>query len=152
VIGLLFLNARNYDPSIGRYTQPDPLGFVDGPSVYEYARGNPQSLVDRSGRVVPIVLRYVGGIFVGPGGNIGYQLTQNGGHWECLNLADTFWRGVGGAGIIGPHWWFSWNVRWGGVRLYKTGPGLDWHRLKQKHTSKWMNRPHVERGGKYWRH
>ena len=25
---------RHYDPSLGRYTQPDPLGFVDGPSVY----------------------------------------------------------------------------------------------------------------------
>ncbi|MEZ5924807.1 MAG: RHS repeat-associated core domain-containing protein [Hyphomicrobiaceae bacterium] len=28
---------RHYDPTTGRYTQPDPLGFVDGPGVFAYA-------------------------------------------------------------------------------------------------------------------
>ncbi len=37
---------RHYDPTIGRYTQPDPLGFVDGPSVYAYARNAPGEVVD----------------------------------------------------------------------------------------------------------
>ncbi|MCC0010934.1 MAG: RHS repeat-associated core domain-containing protein [Hyphomicrobiaceae bacterium] len=41
---------RHYDPSLGRYTQADPLGFVDGPSVYGYARNNPYRYVDRDGR------------------------------------------------------------------------------------------------------
>ncbi len=45
--GLHYNWHRHYDPSVGRYTQPDPLGFVDGPSVYAYARGNPQGLVDQ---------------------------------------------------------------------------------------------------------
>ena len=40
---------RHYDPSLGRYTQPDPLGFVDGPSVYGYVRAQPQSLTDFEG-------------------------------------------------------------------------------------------------------
>ncbi|MCC0010930.1 MAG: RHS repeat-associated core domain-containing protein [Hyphomicrobiaceae bacterium] len=40
---------RHYDPSLGRYTQTDPLGFVDGPSVYGYARGNPYGYVDPRG-------------------------------------------------------------------------------------------------------
>ncbi len=35
--GLHYNWHRHYDPSLGRYTQPDPLGFVDGPSVYAYA-------------------------------------------------------------------------------------------------------------------
>ena len=34
---------RHYDPTLGRYTQPDPLGFVDGPSRYAYAGSNPVS-------------------------------------------------------------------------------------------------------------
>jgi RHS repeat-associated protein len=34
--GLHYNWHRHYDPSLGRYTQPDPLGFVDGPSVYAY--------------------------------------------------------------------------------------------------------------------
>ncbi|NOT71742.1 MAG: RHS repeat-associated core domain-containing protein [Hyphomicrobium sp.] len=41
---------RHYDPSLGRYTQPDPLGFVDGPSVYAYARSGPLKYADKDGR------------------------------------------------------------------------------------------------------
>ncbi len=32
--GLHYNWHRHYDPTIGRYTQADPLGFVDGPSVW----------------------------------------------------------------------------------------------------------------------
>jgi RHS repeat-associated protein len=48
--GLAYNWHRSYDPSLGRYTQPDPLGFVDGPSVYGYARSAPVLLVDKDGR------------------------------------------------------------------------------------------------------
>ena len=41
---------RHYDPSLGCYTQPNPLGFVDGPSVYGYAGGSPYGYVDPDGR------------------------------------------------------------------------------------------------------
>jgi RHS repeat-associated protein len=53
--GLHYNWHRSYDPTIGRYTQPDPLGFVDGPSVYGYEGGMPQSAVDYDGllRVTP---------------------------------------------------------------------------------------------------
>ncbi|MGQ0673370.1 MAG: RHS repeat-associated core domain-containing protein [Hyphomicrobium sp.] len=51
--GLHYNWHRHYDPSLGRYTQPDPLGFVDGPGVYGYVRGSPQRWVDRDGRQVP---------------------------------------------------------------------------------------------------
>ncbi|MEQ1712333.1 MAG: RHS repeat-associated core domain-containing protein, partial [Hyphomicrobium sp.] len=44
--GLHYNWHRHYDPTIGRYTQPDPLGFVDGPSVYAYARNAPGEVVD----------------------------------------------------------------------------------------------------------
>jgi RHS repeat-associated protein len=50
--GLHYNWHRQYDPTEGRYTQPDPLGFVDGPSVFAYARGAPQGLVDPDGRAV----------------------------------------------------------------------------------------------------
>ncbi len=48
--GLHYNWHRSYDPSLGRYTQPDPLGFVDGPSVFSYARGAPQRFIDKDGR------------------------------------------------------------------------------------------------------
>ena len=41
---------RHYDPTTGRYTQPDPLRFVDGPSVYAYAGNSPLMRTDRDGR------------------------------------------------------------------------------------------------------
>jgi RHS repeat-associated protein len=40
---------RHYDPITGRYTQPDPLRFVDGPSMYAYAGNSPAMKVDRLG-------------------------------------------------------------------------------------------------------
>ncbi|MGE0056286.1 MAG: RHS repeat-associated core domain-containing protein [Hyphomicrobium sp.] len=43
---------RHYDPTLGRYTQPAPLGFVDGPSVYAYARSAPLRCVDKDRRDV----------------------------------------------------------------------------------------------------
>jgi uncharacterized protein RhaS with RHS repeats len=42
---------RDYDPTTGRYLQADPLGLVDGASVYGYARQNPGRWVDVDGRV-----------------------------------------------------------------------------------------------------
>ncbi len=39
--GLHYNWHRHYDATLGRYTQPDPLGFVDGPSVYGYAQSAP---------------------------------------------------------------------------------------------------------------
>ena len=43
---------RTYDATLGRYTQPDPLGFVDGPSVYGYAGQSPLMKVDPKGLAV----------------------------------------------------------------------------------------------------
>jgi RHS repeat-associated protein len=47
--GLAYNWHRNYDPTLGRYSQADPLGFVDGPSVYAYAGSSPVMGVDPSG-------------------------------------------------------------------------------------------------------
>ncbi|MEQ1715458.1 MAG: RHS repeat-associated core domain-containing protein [Hyphomicrobium sp.] len=60
--GLHYNWHRHYDPTIGRYTQPDPLGFVDGPSVYAYARNAPHEYVDPTGEFVPLILPITGGI------------------------------------------------------------------------------------------
>ena len=51
--GLHYNWHRHYDPTLGRYTQPDPLGFVDGPSVYAYAGGSLFRWVDPDGRRLP---------------------------------------------------------------------------------------------------
>lgn len=48
--GLHYNWNRQYDPSIARYTQPDPLGLVDGPSRYAYVRNDPLQKVDPDGQ------------------------------------------------------------------------------------------------------
>jgi RHS repeat-associated protein len=47
--GLAYNWHRHYDATTGRYTQPDPLRFVDGPSIYAYAGNSPYMYVDRRG-------------------------------------------------------------------------------------------------------
>jgi RHS repeat-associated protein len=47
--GLHYNHHRMYDPVTGRYTQPDPLRFVDGPSIYAYAKNSPYMYTDREG-------------------------------------------------------------------------------------------------------
>jgi RHS repeat-associated protein len=48
--GLHYNWHRQYDPTTGRYTQPDPLGFVDGPGVFAYAKSASLSYIDKDGR------------------------------------------------------------------------------------------------------
>jgi RHS repeat-associated protein len=48
--GALYQNwNRNYDPSIGRYVQADPLGIEAGQNVYTYADGHPLGIIDPNG-------------------------------------------------------------------------------------------------------
>ena len=47
---------RDYDPTLGRYIQADPLGLVDGASVYGYALQSPNRYVDPRGEDVFVSL------------------------------------------------------------------------------------------------
>ncbi|WP_195155566.1 RHS repeat-associated core domain-containing protein, partial [Candidatus Protochlamydia phocaeensis] len=47
--GWIYFGRRYYDPEIGRWTTPDPLGFADGPNRYAYLHHNPLSAFDAYG-------------------------------------------------------------------------------------------------------
>jgi RHS repeat-associated protein len=65
--GLHQNGMRDYDPTTGRYLQADPLGLVDGPSVYGYARQSPVRFIDPTGEFIPLIIggALAGGLLVG---------------------------------------------------------------------------------------
>ena len=51
-LGLLYYKARFYSPSLGRFLQPDPIGYADDLNLYAYVANNPVNFTDPSGLVV----------------------------------------------------------------------------------------------------
>ncbi|WP_319002075.1 RHS repeat-associated core domain-containing protein [Burkholderia cepacia] len=47
--GLHYNLFRYYDPDVGRYISPDPIGLAGGVNLYQYANGNPISWIDPLG-------------------------------------------------------------------------------------------------------
>ena len=83
---------RHYDMLTGRYTQPDPLGFVDGPSVYAYVGNSPFMYVDRTGRGA---IAYGGGIVGGIIGGIVGSAEPGGGTAAGALVGARYGYGVG---------------------------------------------------------
>jgi RHS repeat-associated protein len=77
---------RDYDPTTGRYLQADPLGLVDGASVYGYVGGNPIKFFDPRGEFG------LAGAALGGLSNFGFQLAKNyllyGDAWTALICVD----------------------------------------------------------------
>jgi RHS repeat-associated protein len=69
--GLHQNGMRDYDPTTGRYLQADPLGLVDGASVYGYARQSPVRWTDPRGENTILIGAGAGGAVLGPPGAVG---------------------------------------------------------------------------------
>ena len=91
-VGLHYNYFRDYDPSTGRYIQPDPIGLRGGINLFAYANGNPVRFTDPNGKVAvnPVTGAIAGTI----GGGLGAFVGTLGGGGD---LRDAFSNSIEGA-------------------------------------------------------
>ncbi len=60
--GLYYYRARHYSPTLGRFLQPDPIGYAGGNNLYAYVGNDPLNGIDPSGLLSFWgVARFIGG-------------------------------------------------------------------------------------------
>lgn len=80
-LGLIYLRARYYDPSMGRFMSKDPKAghehVTQSLNLYPYSQNNPVTLTDPSGELVPLL---IGAALVGIGLYKGLEAVAT--NWE----------------------------------------------------------------------
>jgi RHS repeat-associated protein len=98
--GLVYFGKRCYDPSLGKWLTPDPLGAVDHSNLYQYVLNNPFRYMDKDGRFV-ITIPLV---------------------WGAITLAE-FAFAVGAPIAVAA-------VTWAGYELVNQLNNVDWQNIK----------------------
>jgi RHS repeat-associated protein len=127
--GLYYNWHRYYDPELGRYVTADPIGLVGGINLYAYVNGDPVNLADPEGEWIWFVVRGVVGLcerypakcaavasaIVGAIMDVSFQLYENDGNWECVDLVEAGGAGVAnavGGAVIGKALKYGSKLKW----------------------------------------
>ncbi len=70
--GLYYYKARMYSPGLGRFMQPDPIGFAAGMNWYAYVGNDPVNAVDPTGLMCMADQTYIYKGWVDENGNVIY--------------------------------------------------------------------------------
>lgn len=90
--GLHQNHHRTYDPTTGRYIEPDPIGLAGGWNRYAYVNGDPVGLIDPTGEYAGAVgVGFVAGVV----GDVALQLALKG----CIDPPEVLI--AGGLGAVG---------------------------------------------------
>lgn len=143
-LGLAYMHARHYAPTLGRFLQPDPTGGWE--HRFAYARSNPSTRIDPTG------LRSV----TGPHGSSGIEVWDNGvgragiSAWVYVSWPGPMvllhwlirWRNqmTGRTGLI-DGWSYPFSRRWFIARNVMTGPGFVSATLSGKAWAIWWGLP-----------
>ena len=110
--GLLAVGARYYDPNLGRFLSPDPLGFAGGMNPYAYCGNDPVNMVDPEGESPLLVTGGVGAVV---GGIVGAGVAW----WNGENV----WAGLGKGALIGGIMGLTGGAAYGPAAAWATGLG-----------------------------
>jgi RHS repeat-associated protein len=107
--GLMYYNARWYDPAIGRFAQADNIeitaGDIQSLDRFAYTLNNPIQYTDTTGHVVdPVTLGLIGGA-IGFVGNVGFQMASSMISGESKDISQAFskvdWKSAVMYGVAG---------------------------------------------------
>ena len=138
--GLINMNARLYDPVLGRFLSPDPYvqmsDFTQSFNRYSYGLNNPLCYVDKDGESVLLILAAVAGAYLGGVASNNGELNPLSWNWkEPATYLGIGFGGIlgyaGGYGLLHPGalgFTFSVNNAWGVIGLTIGGTGClnDW--------------------------